>query len=119
MIEKRTPPLDPIKQVCLAEKYDIPHWLAPAFESLCQRDGPLEIYEAERIGLRHATLLARARETIRDSARDMSPRIGSGWGPVDWGVNGSRPSSAGPAKNLPYDTSFVTHIVQTVFFPAI
>lgn len=70
VIEKHSPPLDPVERLCLAEKHDIQQWIAPAFESLCQRRDPLEIHEAERIGLRNTALLARAREAIRVKERN-------------------------------------------------
>lgn len=107
VIERRRPRLEPIEQICLGEKHDIPQWLAPAFESLCQRSNPLEIHEAERIGLSNATLLARAREAVRDSARVTISR---------------RPAQAYPTtgsadETQPYETSLVARIVQEVLFP--
>ncbi|KAJ6625180.1 hypothetical protein B0H10DRAFT_1640735, partial [Mycena sp. CBHHK59/15] len=57
--------IDPIKQIVLAEKHDIPHWLPIAYAALCQRPNPLEEWEAEQIGYRKTTLLARAREAVR------------------------------------------------------
>lgn len=99
MIEKRNPRLGPIEKICLAEKHDVPRWLAPAFESLCQRNHPLEIHEAEKIGVRYTTLLARAREEVRCVAQKN----------IRWGS---------PKDTLPYDTSDVARIVQEVFFPS-
>ena len=36
------PRIDPVEKIVLAEKHNIPDWLAPAYASLCQRANPLE-----------------------------------------------------------------------------
>ncbi|KAJ7914415.1 hypothetical protein B0H13DRAFT_2659207 [Mycena leptocephala] len=58
--------IDPIEQIVLAEKHDIPHWFRIAYVSICERGEPLEEWEARKIGFRKTTLLARARETVRN-----------------------------------------------------
>ncbi|KAF9460412.1 hypothetical protein BDZ94DRAFT_1266178 [Collybia nuda] len=111
-IQKRVSPLEPVKRICLAVKFDIPEWLAAAFESLCQRDNPLEIFEAEIIGLKYTTLLARAREEIRDSARNSTSRNKKE--KFQFVFDDLEEQK----ENLPYDASLVTRIVKRVFFPS-
>lgn len=112
-METRIPPLDPVGKICLAEQHDIPQWLAPAFESLCQRVNPLEVHEAERIGVRYTALLARAREAVRDT-QDQS-----GWGRPQPRTPSPPITPLAPpeAYYLPYRSSLVTRIVKEVFFP--
>lgn len=58
--------LDPVKKIMLANKYNIPQWLTPAFLDLCKRPEPISDSEAETLGLRTVVRLARARELTRD-----------------------------------------------------
>ncbi|KAJ7448245.1 hypothetical protein B0H11DRAFT_1629075, partial [Mycena galericulata] len=60
----QTTTIDPVDQILLAEKHNIPHWFRIAYESLCARGHPLEEWEAEKIGYRRTVLLARTREAI-------------------------------------------------------
>ena len=62
--------LDPIEKIVLAVKHDIPQWLAPAYEALCQRPNPLNEGEARKIGWTKAVLVARAREEVRESCEE-------------------------------------------------
>ncbi|KAI0329796.1 hypothetical protein GY45DRAFT_1324596 [Cubamyces sp. BRFM 1775] len=63
-LDRASPPLDPVERVFLAEKYDIPAWLRPAYVELCARTHPLEDSEAEVLGLQTTARLARAREAV-------------------------------------------------------
>ncbi len=58
--------LDPIKKITLANKYNIPQWLSPAYVDLCKRPEPLNDDEAETLGLKTVVRVARAREIVRD-----------------------------------------------------
>ncbi|KAF8189180.1 hypothetical protein K438DRAFT_1722310 [Mycena galopus ATCC 62051] len=58
--------VDPIEQIGLAEKHDIPRWLRIAYVKICERSDPLDESEAEKIGARKTALLARAREAVRN-----------------------------------------------------
>lgn len=58
--------LDPVKKIMLANKYNIPQWLPPAFLDLCKRPEPISDSEAETLGLRTVVRIARARELTRD-----------------------------------------------------
>jgi hypothetical protein len=60
--------VDPIEKILLANSYDIEGWHAPAYAALCQRAKPLEVWEAEKLGLITAVKLAQVREEIRESA---------------------------------------------------
>ncbi|CAL1710181.1 unnamed protein product [Somion occarium] len=64
--EISTKVLDPIKKIILANKYDIPQWLPPAFVDLCKRPESLSESEAETLGLKTIVRVARARESVRD-----------------------------------------------------
>jgi len=104
------PRIDPVVKIALAEKHNIPDWLASAYASLCQRANPLEEWEAERLGMRVAVKLARAREAVREfSSRPPSPRENV------W----PEPTPAEPTfpDYEPYDASHVMRIVNEVFWP--
>ena len=58
--------LDPVKKIMLANKYNIPQWLPPAFLDLCKRPEPISDTEADILGLRTLVRLAKARELTRD-----------------------------------------------------
>ena len=99
--------VSPVDRICLAEKYDIPEWLCPSYEDLCQRVAPLEVHEAERIGVRTATLLARAREAVREkhSLRGEKASLGP-----------SAPSLAPLNSDRLYDEEMVHCVVKEVFY---
>lgn len=75
--------LDPIDKICYANQCDIPEWLFTAYKELCERSAPLEVSEAERIGLTTAILVAKARERIIRDQRSQYTTSGSfdGWDP--------------------------------------
>ncbi|KAK1224707.1 hypothetical protein PQX77_012380 [Marasmius sp. AFHP31] len=56
-----------VEKIVLAEKYNVDHWLMPAYIQLCKRDSPLTRDEAWDIGLDKAIMIAAAREKIRFS----------------------------------------------------
>lgn len=60
--------LDPVKKVMLANKFNIPQWLPPAFMDLCKRPEPISDNDAETLGLRTVVRVARARELMRDKS---------------------------------------------------
>lgn len=109
--------VSPVDRICLAEKYDIPEWLRPSYEDLCQRVAPLEVHEAERIGVRTATLLARAREAVREkhSLRGESPPP-THYHPSSNPQSPSIPQSPFNSGRL-YNDQMVSCIVQEVFYP--
>ncbi|KAL7284768.1 hypothetical protein ACG7TL_002075 [Trametes sanguinea] len=55
-----------IEAIVLAREYDIPAWLGPAYAELVRRLGPLSEDEAEQLGARTASQIARAREMLRE-----------------------------------------------------
>ena len=76
--------LDPIDKICYANQCDIPEWLFTAYKELSQRSAPLEVSEAERIGLTTTILVAKARERIvRDQTRSEYVLRARGWGTAD------------------------------------
>ena len=99
--------VSPVDRICLAEKYDISEWLCPSYEDLCQRVAPLEVHEAERIGIRTATLIARAREAVREKhslrGENKPPSQPQGHPSFD--------------SDRLYDEEMVSRVVQEVFYP--
>lgn len=73
--------LDPIDKICYANQCDIPEWLFTAYKELSQRKAPLEVSEAERIGLTTTILVAKARErVVRDQTRsEFVARVHHSW----------------------------------------
>ncbi|OAX42256.1 hypothetical protein K503DRAFT_683751 [Rhizopogon vinicolor AM-OR11-026] len=60
------PPLDPIRRIALARKYDVREWLLPSYVTICLRRQPLNVLEAVELGLETMVLIAMARESVRD-----------------------------------------------------
>ncbi|KAK7062741.1 hypothetical protein VNI00_000229 [Paramarasmius palmivorus] len=56
-----------IQMIELAEMYDVPKWLLPAYVELCRREEALNETEAIDLGPRKTVMIYRARETIRSS----------------------------------------------------
>lgn len=59
--------LDPVERVVLAVRQNIPQWLAPAYQELCQRQESLNEVEGEKLGLSTVIKLMRARETLMNA----------------------------------------------------
>lgn len=60
--------MDAVVMIVLAMKYDVPEWLAPAYNMLCRRSYPLNDVEAEQLGSRITARIGRAREVVREEA---------------------------------------------------
>lgn len=116
-IEHAQTRLDPIEKIVLAEKHDIPEWLAPAYEALCRRYEPLEEVEAEMIGYKKTVLLLRAREALRDETRNPTRPRASQWQSLS-GPSTPRPATPNEYHHIYFDDSTVTWIVRVVFFQA-
>ncbi|TCD64997.1 hypothetical protein EIP91_003364 [Steccherinum ochraceum] len=65
--------LTPIERICLAQRFDLDaasgtgrgqQWVKPAYEMLSERREPLEVWEAEKVGMRVAVGIAKARERV-------------------------------------------------------
>ncbi|OSD00991.1 hypothetical protein PYCCODRAFT_1370098 [Trametes coccinea BRFM310] len=65
-LSARRSSLPAIEAIVLAREYDIPAWLGPAYAELVRRLGPLSEDEAEQLGARTASQIARAREMLRE-----------------------------------------------------
>jgi len=57
-------PIDPVEKTALAMEYDIDGWLLPAINELAQREDPIGIEEARRLGLEVAMKIAAVRESF-------------------------------------------------------
>jgi len=119
-IHQHRPRINPVEKIVLATKFDVQEWLAPSYEDICQREHPLEVYEAEKLGLVVSILLARAREAVRQEAcfRDSSavsqtPPLHS---PVAF-EGSSWPGLTVSDLWQPYSSQRVSEIVQEVFWP--
>ncbi|KAJ7023462.1 hypothetical protein C8F04DRAFT_1240185 [Mycena alexandri] len=118
--------IDPVEQIVLAEKHDIPHWLPIAYYAICERGHSLEEWEAERIGYRKTVLLARAREEVRNphhvhSTATLPQNFGSPPGsPIFYPVGGmplTEPGTPVRSNDFYHNRPRVEAIVNEVFFP--
>ena len=71
---QRTPPLDPVRQITIAEKCSVPtSFIVPALEDLVQRQEPLREIELAAMSSEMAARLGVARERyVRESSRAFS-----------------------------------------------
>jgi hypothetical protein len=112
--------IDPIEQILLAEKHDIPRWLRIAYVKICERSNALEEWEAEKIGARKTALLARARETVRNPHK-LTPSPPPPVPPEqEWSPRSSGQSTPEPAQSNSFfhNRHRVDFIVSEVFFPS-
>jgi hypothetical protein len=56
--------IDPIERAALANEYSIDQWLLPALNELAQREEPISIEEARRLGWERALQIAAVRESF-------------------------------------------------------
>jgi hypothetical protein len=110
------PRIDPVEKIVLAEKHNIGDWLAPSYVSLCQRANPLEEWEAEKLGIRVAVKLARAREAVRENCLHDRPPSPDPPSPP-WIPNLPEQPQEFSRDYEPYDASEVARIVNEVFWP--
>ena len=74
-INNFVPRIDPIRQVVLARKCDVPDWLSRAYTTLCQRNEPISAEEGMELGLKTMAQLSTIRERLRDTF--IRNRLGS------------------------------------------
>jgi len=55
--------INAVEKAALAREYDINEWLLPALNELAQREDPINIDEARRLGLEQAVMIAAVRES--------------------------------------------------------
>lgn len=99
------PGLDPVDQVALATKHDVPEWLPPAYAALCQRENAIELEEAEKLGMKTTVLVAKAREAVRKQAsgqalcfqESLVERVVDG---LFWPASAPAPSHTGDLADL-------------------
>lgn len=127
-IEEGHSKLDPVERVVLAVTHNIPQWLVPAYQELCQRQETLTEEEGEKLGLSTVIKLMRARETLMnqpDAGRMRFSQAGLG------GMSSSSLSAiANPARrsnlyefefddvrsqSLRFDPTRVLQVVKQVF----
>jgi hypothetical protein len=58
----------PVDRVVLGRKYNIEHWLRPAYQAICEREEWLSEQEGERLGLRDVLKIGHARQLLRAPA---------------------------------------------------
>jgi len=64
--------LQPVDKIVLANRFMVPTWLIPSYAALCERAQPLDMAEAEKLGLVAIVLLAQAREKVRELAAERA-----------------------------------------------
>jgi hypothetical protein len=116
------PRIDPVDQVVLAVKHNIPEWLPLAYAALCQRDDPLEVEEAKRLGIETTVLLAKARERVRKDSNAAPNHFSSPASvaakPI-WDEDPSfQPQQLRAPDPAPFDASLVDRVLQEIFWPA-
>ena len=118
------PNIDPVDQVVLAVQHNIPEWLPLGYAALCQREDPLELEEAERLGMKTTVLLAKARESVRKIGSvpqnniPMTPEldIGPGWPGYNRPPSPIRVQPLTP-DSAPFDASLVDRVLTEIFWP--
>jgi hypothetical protein len=106
------PRIDPVDQVVLAVKHNVPDWLPLAYAVLCQRDDPIEIDEAKKLGLETTVMLAKAREIVRRTAdAENGAVLKDSRGPTG---SGKRPCRS---DATPFSAPLVNHVINEIFWP--
>jgi hypothetical protein len=67
-VRQLSPLTTPVDRVVIGRKYNIEHWLRPAYEAICEREEWLSEAEGERLGLRDVLRIGRARQLLRAPA---------------------------------------------------
>jgi hypothetical protein len=110
--------IDPVEKVVLAKTHNVPQWLAPAYETLCQREKALEVGEARRLEVDTTALIAQAREAVRALGEPYQTQPIT---PISRKKYLSKPklaeslSSSHLRPSVPYNPSDVSRIVREVF----
>ncbi|KAJ6552236.1 hypothetical protein DFH09DRAFT_1167431 [Mycena vulgaris] len=116
--------IDPIEQIVLVERHNVPNWLPIAYAVICERSDPLDESEAEKIGYRKTVLLARARETVRNPQYNP-PETPS---PMLTPLHGLPAQHSPPSSPFPpsshlngfyHNRARVDAIVSEIFFPPV
>lgn len=68
-IERLSQIASPVERILLARRFDITHWLLPAYLELCQRQEALTFDEGMRLGMKDVILLSDIRQSIRGNNR--------------------------------------------------
>ena len=55
----------PIDRIALGKRFDLGHWLTPAYFELCTRTDPLNLDEGEKLGMRDVIRIGQVRHQIR------------------------------------------------------
>lgn len=107
------PRIDPADQVVLAIKHDVPDWLPLAYAALCQRKEPIEIPEARKLGLETVTLLAKAREMLRETFSTDKQAFSDQF----CGADPPKPSSTISETGTLFSSSRVNDVINAIFWP--
>lgn len=100
-------PLDTVRKVELAHKYDISEWYHPTYLALALRENPLSVEEAARLGFDFAVKMAQVREKVLKD-KLLHPWAAAGaWGsPTSRNARNMRLTSHGGRQvisNIPND----------------
>jgi hypothetical protein len=113
------PRIDPVDQVVLAVRHDIPEWLPLGYAALCQREEAIEVEEARKLGLETTVMLAKAREIVRKNAGAVAVQtpiaMSFGFGRNQTHQHTQVRTNQDPE---PFDAALVSRIVNDVFWPS-
>jgi len=121
------PRIDPVDQVVLAVKHDIPEWFPLGYAALCQREEAIEVEEAKKLGLETTVMLAKAREVVRKTSSAVQPSkhsasFGEMTPPPTGFFNhvlglGQTSQIQATQDPAPFDTALVSRVVNEIFWP--
>jgi hypothetical protein len=102
----------------LAVKHDIPEWLPLAYAALCQRDDPLEVEEAKRLGIETTVLLAKARERVRKGSSTAPNHFSNPKENANLPIYPSfQPQQQRAPDPAPFVASLVDRVLKEIFWP--
>ncbi|KZT05001.1 uncharacterized protein LAESUDRAFT_727582 [Laetiporus sulphureus 93-53] len=115
-IHQHRPRIDPVEKIVLSVKFEVPQWLTPSYEAICQRSQPLDITETIRLGLATAVLLMRAREILRQDVRSRDGRVKRrAPSPPHTATSASWPGLTVADEEPLFDADRVSEVVRNVF----
>ncbi|KIM82822.1 hypothetical protein PILCRDRAFT_457556 [Piloderma croceum F 1598] len=114
------PRIDPVDQVVLAVRHDIPEWFPLGYAALCQREEAIEIEEARKLGLETTVMLAKAREMVRKNGGAVAVQTpvatGFAFGRVPNQTH--RHTQVQANQDLePFNAALVSRVVNDIFWP--
>ncbi|KAJ7614801.1 hypothetical protein FB45DRAFT_802028 [Roridomyces roridus] len=110
-------PLDPVDQIVLAKKHNIPEWLRIGYTAICERGRALTHAEGEKLGMSTMVLLAEAREAVRNPHHEVSLAPSPLATPLPPQDTIPVESRLGTPNAFHHNRARVEAIVSQIFFP--